>query len=104
MLVNSLTNERTQIVSVNSSWGGVSQKLKGQWPSKSWAVFPTLANFICTECCQQLCTVREPGAKEKPHQDRLHLLLLGVTTSLTLVTWLNKQDCSMNMCLQHMHV
>lgn len=63
MLVNSLTNERTQVVSVNSSWGGVSQKPKGQWLSKSWAVFPILAKLHLHRVL--LAAVHCKGTQEK---------------------------------------
>lgn len=88
MLVSSPTHARMQIVSVSSSWDGVSPRLKRQWPHKSWATSQLWQVPICTECCWQLCTVKESRTEEKPHQDRLHLLLLGVTTSLPLRLYL----------------
>lgn len=43
MLVNSSINASTQIVSVSSSWGGMSLRLKGQWLNEAWDAFSALA-------------------------------------------------------------
>lgn len=84
MLINSPMNARTQIVSVSSSWGGVSLRLKRQWLSKFWVVLPTLAGPHLHGALPAAVHCKQPRAKEKPYHDRLHLLLLSATTSLPL--------------------
>lgn len=67
---------------------------------------------LCFVCCFRIfwahllgCTFGQ-NAYFCVQIDPLHLLLLDVTTSLPLrsVSWLNKQEGSLNMCMQNTHV